>query len=902
MARLRRLIGGITALFRGRRADQELDEELRTYLETSIDEKLRAGMARGEAIRAARVEIGSLEAVKDYTRDVGWETRLESVWRDVRYAARTLRKAPAFTAVAVLTLALGIGANTAIFSAVNAIMLRQLPVERPEELISLAGVYPNGVEPVFSYAAYRRIVADGAHLVDAIAASTVRRDAITFDGPPEPVDLMWVSGNYFSTLGVSAAAGRTLLVSDDPSPPGEPVAVVSDAYWTRRLGRDPTVIGRSFRLKATTFIIVGIAPPGFSGDSAGEAVDLWMPLSAQPGAPAWLWSGHSTTWLRIVARRRAGVSLAQARAGLEPVYERIRDDIAAGTDSSEFRQSVLGSRLAVSEASRGSSRLRDNLSAPLLVLMAIVGLVLLVACANVANLMLARAATRRRETAVCLAIGAGRLRLVRQGMAEALLLAAFGGLGGLFLAIWGTSVLEALISGALPIALDVSPDARVLAFAVLTSCATAAVFGLLPALRATRIDPLGALKGGGRPSRGRARIPLGRTLVVTQIAVSLVLLVAAGLFVRSLLELKDIEPGFDPDRVVLLRMTPPVDQQPVSVETKRNLYRQLLERAESVPGVEGASASFSGLLSADTWRNAITVEGFIPRAGVTPRTFANSITPRFFDVMGIAVLRGRGFTDGDHETAPKVAVVNEAFARQFFGSADPIGKRVGLCSSDPCGPPAKGMMEIVGVTEDTKYVDLREEKRSMLYIPFTQGEQNLSEIEVRTAGDPSAVAATIYRELAAVDRRLAIVAMIQARDRIDASLVAERIIAKLSAAFGFLALALAGVGLYGLIAYVTTQRTGEIGIRMALGAQRRDVRRLVLRDTLRLVALGAAIGIPAALGGARLLASQLYQVGPSDPVAVSLSVAALALVALVAGYLPARRATGVDPANALRAE
>jgi predicted permease len=319
--------------------------------------------------------------------------------------------------------------------------------------------------------------------------------------------------------------------------------------------------------------------------------------------------------------------------------------------------------------------------------------------------------------------------------------------------------------------------------------------------------------------------------------------------------------------------------------------------------VDGASASFSGVLTAEAWRNVITVEGFTPRAGMTPRTFANSITPRYFDVMRIAVLRGRGFTDGDHETAPNVSIVNEAFARQFFGKTDPIGKRVGFCSSEPCGSPPKGMMEIIGVTGDAKYVDLREEKRPMLYVSFTQFEQNLSELEVRTAGDPTAVAATIYRELAAVDRRLAIVAMIQARDRVDASMVAESLIAKLSSAFGLLALALAGVGLYGLIAYVTTQRTGEIGIRMALGAQHRDVRRLVLRDTLRLVALGAAIGIPAALGGARLLSSQLYQVGPTDPVvAVSLSIAALSFVALVAGYLPARRATGVDPANALRAE
>ena len=902
MSRLRRLIGGFNALFRSHRVEQELDEELRAYLEISVEEKMRAGMAREDAIRAAHVEIGGLEAVKDHTRDVGWETKLESVWRDMRYAARTLRKSPAFTTVAVLTLALGIGANTAIFSAINAIMLRQLPVERPQELISLVSAYPNGVEPVFSYAAYRRIAADGAHLVDALAASTVRRDAITIDGSPEPVDHKWVSGNYFTTLGVSAAVGRTLLASDDRLPPGEPVAVLNDAYWTRRFGRDPSVIGRRFRLKATTFTIVGVAPRPFFGDSPGETADLWMPLSAQPGTPSWVWSGHSTTWLRILARRRPGITIEQARAGLEPVYGRIRDDIAAGTDSSEFRTSVLQSRLAVSEASGGSSRLRDNFSGPLLILMAIVGLVLVVACANVANLMLARAATRRRETAVCLAIGAGRLRLVRQGMAEALLLAAFGGLGGLFLATWGSSVLESLVSGALPISLDVSPDTSVLAFAVVMSCATAVVFGLLPALRAARIDPLGALKAGGAPGRGTARIPLGRTLVVTQIVVSLVLVVAAGLFVRSLLKLKDIEPGFDPDRVLLFRMTPPVDEQPVSVETRRNLYRQLLARAESVPGVDGASASFSGVFARETWGNVITVEGFVPRAGVTPRTFANSITPRYLDVMRIAVLRGRGLTDGDHETAPKVAIVNETFARQFFGEADPLGKRVGLCSSDPCGSPPRGMMEIVGVTEDAKYVDLREERRPMLYVPFTQFEQNLGEVQVRTAEGPAAVAATIYRELAAVDSRLPIVAMMEARDRLDASIVAERLIAKLSATFGLLALALAGVGLYGLIAYVTTQRTGEIGIRMALGADRGDVRRLVLRDTLTLVLAGVLIGIPAALAGARLLASQLYEVGPNDPLAVSVGLVTLLGAAVLAGYLPARRAARVDPVVALRAE
>jgi predicted permease len=901
MTRLRRLIAGFKALIGRHRLEQELDLELRTYLEMSIGEKMRAGMARDDAIRAARVEVGSLEAVKDHTRDVGWEAQLESIWRDVRHAVRTLRRSPAFSAVAVVTLALGIGANTAIFGVVNAVMLRPLPVDRPENLISLATVYPGSVEPIFSYSAYRRFALDGAHVADAIAASSVRRDGITIDGPPEPVDHKWVSGNYFTTLGVPAAVGRTLLPSDDRLPPGEPVAVLSDAYWTRRFGRDRSVIGRRFRLKATAFTIVGVAPRGFFGETGGEAPDIWIPQTLQPGAPPYVWTGHSTTWLAILARLRPGVTLAQARAGLEPVYDRIREEVAVGTDSSEFRNSVLESRLAVSEARGGSSRLRGPLSAPLLILMGIVGLVLAIACANVANLMLARAASRRRETAVCLAIGAGRLRVVRHGLAEAMLLAALGGVAGLLLALWGGSALAALISGALPISIDVSPDERVLAFTMLVSCATAVLFGLLPALRAARLDPLPALKVSGGPG-GTVRIPLRRTLVVTQIAVSLVLLVVAGLFVRSLLKLKDIDLGFDPDRVLLFLVAPPGPAQPLSAEERLNVYRQLLARAESVPGVSAASASFSGLFTRGTWRNVISVEGFVARSGVTPRTFANSVTPRYFDVMRIAVLRGRGFTDDDHETAPRVAVVNQTFASQFFGGADPIGRRVGLCSSDPCGAQPKAMMEIVGMTEDAKYVDMREEKRPMLYVPFTQYEQNLRELEVRTAAAPAAVAATLHRELAGVDSRVAIVAMVELRDQVEGSIVAERLTAKLSAMFGILALALSAVGLYGVIAYVTAERRAEIGIRMALGADSRDVRRLVLRDTLTLVVAGMMIGIPAASAGARLLASQLYEVGPNDPLALSLALVTLTVAASVAGYLPARRAARVDPLIALRAE
>lgn len=923
MPRLTRFLGGLTALFRRTRAEQELDEELRAYLAASVDAKIEAGMTRDDAERAARIEFGGLEAVKDETRDAGWETSVEQLWRDVRYAARTLRKSPAFSAVVILTLTLGIGANTSIFSAVNAILLRALPVERPDELIALTALYPNGPEP-FSYPAYRTLATDGARVADALAASTTRREAVAIDGPPEAVDLKWVSGNYFTALGVPAATGRLLIPADDPQPPGVAVTAISEAFWTRRFGRDPAVIGRGVRLRGTTFVIVGVVGRGFTSETPGESVDLWMPLTSQPGAPGFLWNGHSSTWLRVLARRRPGVDLAQARAALDSAYVRVRDDIAAKADTAKVRESALASRLDVAEASRGVSRMRDTLATPLIVLMAIVGLVLLVACANLATLMLTRAVARRPEIAMCLALGAGRARLIRQGTIEALMLAALGGAGGFLVAFWGTSVIASLMSGVLPMALDIHPDARVLAFAATAACATAVFFGLLPTLFATRVEPHGALDGGKRSGRGgrgirgassgsrSSRVPFGRTLVAIQIAVSLVLLLSAGLFVRSLMNLKEIDLGFDPARVVLFPVRPTVSgAQAMPPDMRRQLIRDRLERAASVPGVEAVSASSSGLLSSDRWRNVVAVDGFTPPEGVTPRSWVNAITPAYFDVTRIALLRGRAFSDGDGPQTPKAAIVNEAFVRQFIGGpspsnapvpspeASPLGRRVSLCRSDPCDPSTATTMEIVGVVENAKYSDLREIAPPMLYIAFTQHTQNLNEIQVRATGDAD-VASTLYRALAAGDGRLAITGMMSASERVEASLVAPAMAAKLSSAFGLLALALAAVGLSGLVAYMTTQRTKEIGVRIALGATRRDVRRLVLGHTIRLVVIGAVLGIPAALAMARLLSGLLYQVDPYDPLAISLSVAVLVCVALASAYLPTQRAARIDPVKALR--
>ena len=897
MTRLRVLFSRLRTLVRTRRRDTDLDEEIETHLTLLADEQIRRGVPPDAARAAAKAAFGGVAQVKETYRDQRGLPFLETLMQDLRFGIRILWRNPAFTAVVVLTLGLGIGANTAIFSLVDALMLRRLPVTRPEELVRLSSISPRNTDTNFSYSAFQQFRAGSARVADVMAASATRSIRATVDGEAEVLNRKMVSGNYFSVLGVPSVAGRTFTAGDDDFAASPPAAVLGHRYWTRRFGQDAGAMGRTITIAATVFTIVGVAAPEFRSETVGELPDVWTPLTIQPDAPAYLWIGHSTTWLRIIARRRPAITLDETRAAFEPAFAAIVRERAAAEKIASFREHALQSMLGLDDGSRGLSPVRDNLSGPLYLLMAVVLFVLLIACANVANLLLARAAVRAREISLRAALGAGRLRLVRQLLVEAVLLAVFGGALGLLLGHWGATSLVTLASRTpLPLRLDVRLDLRMLAFTAGLSAITAVVFGLVPAVRAARPNLLPALKGplGWRIGTGGFR--LGKSLVVAQIALSLGLLVIAGLFVRSLVNLRNLDLGFNPARVLVLNLDMSSSAAKVPLEERRNIYERLVERAESLPGVRAASLSASGVFSGSSWGNRITVEGRTAPEEEPERTLANSVTPGFFDVMEIRLLRGRPFSDADRQNAPPVAIVNETFAQQFFNNPAPIGRKVGL------GAPAETMREIVGVVGNAKYSNMREPAVPMLYVPFRQHDGRLGELQVRMAADPAALAAQVRRALASVDQRISVTGVVEMQEQVDASILAETLIAKLSGLFGSLALLLSAVGLYGVIAYMSSQRTTEIGIRMALGADRRSVLWLILRQVLTLVLVGMIVGAPAAFFVGQLVRRQLYGLPPHDPFTITLAVVVLSGVALVAGILPARRASRINPIAAVRAE
>jgi predicted permease len=829
-----------------------------------------------------------------------------------------LRQSPAFTAVAVLSLALGIGANTAIFSVIDVLMLRPLVVREPDRLVLLSTSSTSSLQ----YSLFEKL-RDGAPTVANLSA-VVRTDrynvavsgaaggATAIDGGP--VRLALVSGNYFGTIGIGAAMGRTMTPTDDQSA-SRPVAVISDEYWNRRFARAADVLGRTLTLSDTAYEIVGVTPRGFSGEWVGRPADLWIAIVHQPRVMVEMpVGGLQNAAVVVIGRLESGVTREQAQSAWQIILEQQLQAEAGMNPTPQQLRQIATERIEAASGRRGYSPQRDSFGQSLGILMSAVGLVLLVACANIANLLLARSEARQREMAVRLAVGASRARVIRQLLTESVLLAAIGGLLGVLVAQWATATLAAFVragpasgaAAALSMDLDVHPDARILAFTAALCLLTGVVFGLAPAFRGSRIALSSALIGRGPLSGAVARghFTLGKLLVVLQVALSLVLVIGAGLFVRTLRNLTMQELGFDRDHLLLVWALP--GQTGGRGAAAADFWRRAQDRVASLPGVVSVSASNQGVLNGSDLTGTgngpgLRIEGEPPVARGIPglRSF---VAPGFFNTMGIPLLAGRDFTEKDTASAPRGVIVSQSLARHYFGDRDPVGHRIWF-PEDP-GPPTT----IIGVVKDFLIGNPRETQRrpGTTYFSYRDREaprrlRNMT-MAVRTAGEPLALAGNIRRELQDASLQLPVLKIDSVDEQLGDVLVQERMVTTVSSAFGALSLLLACLGLYGVISYAVVRRTSEIGVRMALGATRGDVLRTILAESMMLVAVGIAIGVPAMLAVSRLVAARLFGVGPADPVTIAGAIVVLAAAAAVAAFLPARRAARVDPMVALRCE
>jgi predicted permease len=895
-----------------KKRDEDLERELRSDLELEEEEQRESGASPEEAHYAARRAFGNTTLIREQTHEAwGWAT-FERLFHDVRYALRQLRRSPGFAITAILILALGIGAVTAVFSLIDAALLKMLPVANPEQLVqfkTISDTFP--LNNAFSYPQFKTFQEQSQVLAGAIAFRKMYKIDFEVDGHSALADGQLVSGNYFSMLGVKAALGRTILPVDESVAGQSPVAVIGYDYWRSRFGLDPGIIGKRVLLNNAAYTIVGVTEPEFYGVQPGARIEVSVPLTTIPlinpgfaaaGTPYDTLKAPFRNWLQVMGRLQMGLAKEKAEASLQPVFAQTQREIAAslaGTpgDSPARKQAILQMKLQLNPAGQGLAVLREQFSKPLWVVMGVVGLLLLITCGNVANLLLARANAREREIAVRLAMGAGKWRLTRQLMTESLLLGLTGGLLGVGLAFWGGhSLLVLMAHGRSPVVLSVHPDFTVLGFALALSLFTTLVFGVIPAWRATDVNPSQGLAQGSRSSSGVGeRFRLGKFLVVGQVAISLMLLIGAGLLTRSLTNLNHFYPGFNRDNVLLFSVNPTV----IGYKDVVPLYEQMQERIRAVPGVRTVSLSVHEPLSTNVSDSSVKVQGIVPRQGedLTP-VDVEPAGPDYFRTMETPLLRGREFTAADRAGAPKVAIVNESTARHFFGDTKPTGRFVSI----PAYRADESWLQIVGEVRDIKVHDLRESSTLMLYVPMFQAPEGGATFEVRTAMDPTYAETAILGAVRAIDERLPVYSIKSLGNQLDDSLVEERLVASLSSLFGILALLLTCVGLYGLMAYTVNRRTGEIGIRMALGAEPGRIARMILRETLILVLSGLTIGIPAAVFAARLLASQLFGLNSSDPITFLAACVAMTAVTLMASYLPARRAASVDPIEALRSE
>jgi predicted permease len=897
------------------RLDRDLEDELRFHLEMKTEENLEAGTHPSEARTQAVRQFGNRTTLKEISREMFGFGSLEILARDLRYGVRTLRNSLGFTATIIVTLALGIGANTAIFSLINAVMLRSLPVAAPAQLVSVGdpsrtGSLSNGSPAidVFSYPLYKKVRERNEVFTDVLASGRTGRLDVSVDGFQKPetgadgetARGRLVSANYFDVLGVRPLLGRTFGPEEDRAPGASAVVVISYNYWQRRFAANAGILGTQIRINGTKFTILGVGPRDFFGDAVGISTDVWIPLmmQAQVNPGTFFLDKTGTSWLLLMGRLKPGASVGQARASLNILVQNLFKE-AEGSKISEGRlREIREMNLQVEPGGRGFSALRKRFSQPLLILMGLVGLVLLIACTSVANLLLARASSRQKEIGMRLTLGASRVRLIRQLLTESILLAALGGAAGILFAWWSASILLRFASSdpTAPLPLDVRPDPSTLLFTAGVAIFTGFMFGLVPALRATHHALWPALKERN-PSlaRGGARWNLGKTLVIAQVALSLLLLVGAGLFARTLRSLETIDVGYRREGLVMLGVDPIGSgyMGPRAVQACRGLLATL----QATPGVRAAAVSENGIFSGtESSTGGLMVEGYRLSDDRDRVDHYDRVGPHYFGTVGIPLLKGRDFDERDEDQGLKVAVINETMANFYFPRADPLGKHLTT---------GQVAYTIVGVSRDARDHELKEAPPRRFYTPYLEDPKNPIDgfnFEIRTTRDAASAIPGIRAAVREFDRNLKIESLATAASMIDKTVSDERLIARLSELMGALALLLAATGLYGVMSYATSRRSGEIGLRMALGANRGTVVWMVLSEALLLALVGVAVGIPAALGAARLVQRNIVGLSTGDPLVLCTAAAIMIATAVMAGLLPAARASRIDPMTALRQE
>ena len=898
----------VKALFGRRRFERDLRDEMSFHL-AMREEKLRNTAGDGNAATSAKKEFGNPTRTSEECREMRSFVFFETLWQDVRFGARLLRRSPVFSAVAIITLALGIGANTAIFSITYQVLLQLLPVPHPEELVVLRSPGPkqghvssDGDDATsFSYPIYKDIRDRSGRVFTGVLARYAIPLSVSGLGNTERATGELVSGNYFEVLGVRPALGRILGSQDETSLGANRVALLSYGYWTRHFGNDPSVLNKQITVNGTLLTVVGVSQPGFTGVQIGQQPDIFIPITMKPQMePNSNALDRTDHWAALLARLKPGLSRSEAESALQVIFRPIlEEDMVLEKISPRRKDQFLARKLLLDDGSHGREIVQTGTRGPLIMLSAMVGLVLIIACANLAGLLIARGEARQREIAVRLSLGASRARVLRLLLTEGFLLAVCGAAAGLVIAppLLRTMVHSIPKSAGLS-GLHADLNFNLFFFALGISLFSVLIFALFPALRLLRVSVQSQLKDqSNAASAGAAGAALRKWLIVTQVILTTVLLAAAGLFTRSLINLRYVHLGFNPDHLVEFSIAPELNGYTPAQEVQ--LVERLRQNISGLPGVRSVSAAEIPVMADDEASSNITVEGYTTAENENTDTARNLVGPEYFSTMNIPLLAGREFLESDTATSPKVAIINQKLVERYFAGRDPLGQRLMLGASNTRKPD----IEIVGVVANSKSDNPRKEIAPFMYLPYTQ-DPKMGHVTfyVRTTQDPASAANSLRAALAAVDSALPVYALMTVGERRDESIFTERFMAALCAIMGLLAAVLAAIGLYGLMAYIVARRTREIGIRMALGASRSGVAWLVLSEVVRMTAIGLLVGLVCAVVVGHVIASQLYEVSGTNPLVLMATACLLGTIALLAGSLPARRAARVEPTIALRYE